>query len=80
MTDRLRQTKLNAISAKILHRKNKAKYEWFNGAVSILTIIIPILFIIAQYVTKGTASEKLVNDLSFALSLALIAVSIMALI
>ena len=80
MTDKLRQTKLNALTAKILHRKSKAKYEWFNGAVAILTVIVPILFIIAQYITKGTTSEELVNDISFALSLVLIAVSVLALI
>jgi len=40
MTDKLRQTKLNAITGKILHRKSKAKYEFFNGAVSILTVIV----------------------------------------
>lgn len=80
MTGKLRQTKLNAISAKILHRKSKAKYEWLNGAVAVLTIIVPILFIIAQYVTKGTTSEKLVNDISFTLALVLIAVSVWAMI
>lgn len=80
MTDKLRQTKLNAISGKILHRRNKAKYEWFNGTVAILTIIVPILFIIAQYVTKGTTSEGLVNNISFSLALVLIAVSVVAMI
>ena len=80
MTDKLRQTKLNAISAKILHRKSKAKYEWFNGIVAILTIIVPVLFIIAQYVTKGTESETVVNNISFALSLILLCISVLAMI
>jgi len=80
MTDKLRQTKLNAITAKILHRKGKAKYELFNGVISILTVIVPLLFIIALYITKGTTSEKLANDASFALSLILIAVSVLSLI
>ena len=80
MTDKLRQTKLNAISAKILHRKSKAKYELTNGIISILTIIVPILFIIAQYVTKGTSSETFINNVSFALSLILISVSVIAMI
>ncbi len=80
MTKKLEQTKLNAISAKILHRKSKAKYELLNSAVAILTIIVPILFIMAQYVTKGTDSEKLLNYISFALSLVLIAVSVWAMI
>ncbi|MEZ5044730.1 MAG: hypothetical protein R2828_32840 [Saprospiraceae bacterium] len=80
MTDKLRQTKLNAITAKILHRKSKSKYEWFNVFFSILTVIVPILFIIAQYVTKGTTSEALINNISFSLSLTLIAVTVLALL
>jgi mobilome CxxCx(11)CxxC protein len=80
MTPKLEQTKLNAISAKILHRESKAKYEWLNGAVAVLTIIVPILFIIAQYVTKGTTAEELFNYISFGLSLILICISIWAII
>jgi len=80
MTDKLTQTKLNAISAKILHRKSKAKYEIIDGAVAVLTIIVPILFIIAQYVTKGTGSQILFDNISFGLSLVLIAISVLAII
>lgn len=80
MTTKLRQTKLNALSAKTLHRKSKSKYEIINGIVAILTIIVPILFIVAQYISKGTPSEELINIVSFILSIILIAVSVLAMI
>ena len=78
MTNKIQQTKLNAISAKILHRRNKWKYEFINGAVLFLTIIVPLLFIIAQFVTKGTNAESTINIVSFILSIILIAISIFA--
>lgn len=77
-TNRLEQTKLNAISAKILHRKSLAKYESRNRVVLILTIIVPILFIIAQFVSVGTKLESIINYISFALSLVLICVSLIS--
>jgi mobilome CxxCx(11)CxxC protein len=80
MTVKIQQTKLNAISAKNLHRKSKWKYEFINGLVLFLTIIVPLLFIIAQYVSKGTESETMINIISFALSVTLIAVSILSMI
>ncbi len=80
MTVKIQQTKLNAISAKNLHRKSKWKYEFINGLVLFLTIIVPLLFIVAQYVSKGKESEKMINIISFALSVTLIAVSIFSMI
>ena len=80
MTSKIEQTKLNALSAKILHRKSKWKYEAINNTILVLTIIVPLLFIIALYVSKGTDYENLINIISFALSIVLIAVSIIALI
>lgn len=80
MTNKIRQTKLNAISGKILHRKGKWKYEFINGLVAILTIIVPLLFIIAQYVSVGTTAENIINVVSFILSIVLIAVSVLAMI
>lgn len=80
MTVKIQQTKLNAISAKNLHRKSKWKYESINGIVLFLTIIVPVLFIIAQYVSKGTESENLINTISFILSITLIAISIYSMI
>jgi mobilome CxxCx(11)CxxC protein len=80
MSAKIQQTKLNAISAKNLHRKSKWKYEFINGVVLFLTIIVPVLFIIAQYVSKGTDSENLINTISFILSVTLISVSIFSMI
>jgi mobilome CxxCx(11)CxxC protein len=78
MTDKLRQTKLNALTAKILHRKGIAKYEWLNVVVGVLTIIVPIFFITAQYVTKGEPAENIINNIGFGLSILLIGVSVLA--
>lgn len=80
MEDKLKQTKLNAISAKLLHRRNIAKYEFINNVILILTIVVPLIFIIAQYVTVGTEYQSLINILSFILSVSLISVSVLALI
>lgn len=80
MQEKLKQTKLNAISATILHRSEKNRYEKLNKLLLILTLIVPLFFIIAQYVTKATEYETLMNSVSFALSIILIAVSIGGLI
>lgn len=80
MQTKIEQTKLNATSAKILHRKSKNKYERINILFLIITLIVPLIFIIAQYVTKGSEFEDLINNISFGLSLLLIAVSFLSLI
>ena len=80
MQRKIEQTKLNATSAKILHRKGKNKYERLNVIFLILTLIVPLFFIIAQYVTKGGEYENLMNNISFGLSLVLIAISFLSLI
>jgi mobilome CxxCx(11)CxxC protein len=80
MTEKIDQTKLNAISAKILHRKSKWKYELINNIVLLFTIIVPLMFIIAQFVAKGTAIENTINLISFVLSITLICVSVASII
>lgn len=80
MQNKIEQTKLNATSAKILHRKGKNKFGRLNVLFLVLTLIVPLFFIIAQYVTKGTEYEFLMNNVSFGLSLVLIAISFLSLI
>lgn len=80
MQHRVQQTKLNAISAKILHRKKKNRYERLNKTFLGLTLIVPLFFIIAQFVTKSTEHETLMNSISFGLSIILMSISIWALI
>ena len=77
---KINQIKLNAISAKNLHRRGIWKYERINNTILVLTIVVPIVFIIALYVSKGTVYENEVNTISFALSITLIAVSVLSLI
>jgi mobilome CxxCx(11)CxxC protein len=80
MNDNIRQIKINAISGKNLHRKSKSKYEVINNSILILTIIVPLLFIIAVYVSKGTDFEVLINTISFILSVLLIIISVISLV
>lgn len=78
MEDKIQQTKLNALSAKLLHRKSKWNYDLYNGIFIILTIIVPLIFIIAQYKSKGTDSEETMNMISFALSIILICTALVS--
>lgn len=80
MQSKIEQTKLNATSAKILHRKGLNKLEKLNITFLVVTLIVPLLFIIAQYVTKDTEYENIVNNVSFAMSLVLIAVTFLSII
>ncbi len=80
MQQRVQQTRLNAISAKILHQKKKNSYERLNKIFLGLTLIVPLVFIIAQFITKATPYEPLVNYISFGLSILLMSLSILALI
>ena len=80
MQSKIEQTKINATSAKILHRKGLNKLEKLNIAFLVVTLIVPLLFIIAQFVTKGTECEKLMNNVSFGMSLLLLAVTILSII
>lgn len=80
MQSKIEQTKLNATSAKILHRKGLNKYEKLNIAFLVITLIVPLLFIIAQYVTKGSEYENLVNNISFGMSLLLISIAFLSII
>ena len=61
MQNKIDQTKFNAISAKVLHRRAKNYYDNLNNLLLVLTLIVPLLFIIAQYVTVGTDYENLIN-------------------
>lgn len=80
MKSKIDQTKQNAISAKILHRKGKWKYELIYNIVLGLTVFVPLMFLIAHYVTKGTDYESIVNVISFVLSVVLIIISVFAML
>lgn len=78
--EKLLQTKLNAISAKLLHRKKKGEFESLNNFITVLTIIVPIAFLSAQFVFKGSQVEDIVNTISYVLSVILIIVAVTSLI
>jgi mobilome CxxCx(11)CxxC protein len=80
MTSKIDQTKLNAIFAIILHRKRMWKFEILNTIIIALTVIVPVTFINAQYVSKGSSYEPTANLLCFMLSIALIGIAVLSLI
>lgn len=80
MESKINQTKLNATSAKILHTKAKKRYDRLNNLILGFTLIVPLFFIIALYITKEGNLESVMNTISFSLSLILIALSILSLI
>jgi mobilome CxxCx(11)CxxC protein len=80
MQNKIEQTKLNATSAKILHRKGLNRLEKLNITFLFVTLIVPLFFIVAQYVTKGTEYENIMNNVSFGMSLLLLAITILSII
>lgn len=80
MNSKIEQAKLNAISARHLHQNGLFRYGLLNNIFLILTVIVPILFIIAQYISKGTAYENVINIISLVLSIVLIAACVLSLI
>jgi mobilome CxxCx(11)CxxC protein len=80
MDDFLNQTRMNALAAKILHCNGIKKYKILSKVYLISTIIIPLFFIIALYISKGTGFESIINIISFILSIFLISYSVYSLI
>lgn len=80
MSEDLLQIKLDALSAKNLHRNRLWRFNVIKIITSILTIIVPILFIIAIYITKATKYEVSMNIVSFIFSILLICFSVAFLI
>lgn len=78
--DFLNQTRMNAIAAKILHCNGIKKYKFLSKVYLISTIIVPLFFIIALYISKGTTFEPIINSISFILSIFLIGYSVYSLI
>jgi len=78
--ERILQTRLNALVAKYVYRKKLAVVRGFEIGVTIATVIVPILFIAAQYVAKGTQAESTMNLIAFIGSAVLICLVVLSLI
>ena len=71
---------MNSIVAKILHHKGIKKYELLQKIYLISIIVVPLFFIIALYISKGSSFEIIINIISFILSITLICYSVLSLI
>lgn len=80
MKEDLRQIRMDSLAAKYLHKKSISFYEKIKIVFLVSTIVTPIVFIVASYVSKGTNIEPLINTISFALSIILISLSVIMLI
>lgn len=78
--DRLTQTRLNALVAKYLYRQKLRIVRGFDMAVTAATVLVPILFITAQWVAKGTTAEGTMNLIAFIGSALLICLAVLSLI
>jgi len=80
MNKRVEQIRTDALVAKTLYTKRLRVANGFKVAINILIIITPILFIAAQYVTKGTALAGLTDTTAFIGSILLLCLAIYTLI
>lgn len=80
MLERITQTRLNALVAKYLYRRKLRIIRGFGIGVTSATVIVPILFIAAQYVAKGTPAESTLNVIAFIGSAVLICLAVLSLI
>lgn len=78
--ERITQTRLNALVAKYVYRQKLAVVRGFEIGVTIATVIVPILFIAAQYVAKGTQAEINMNLIAFIGSAVLICLAVLSLV
>jgi mobilome CxxCx(11)CxxC protein len=57
------QCKMDALSAKYLHERRLAKFRRFNSLVDYLAIAVPVLYLPARYLAKGTAESAFVEHM-----------------
>jgi len=74
------QIRTNALVAKTIHRKRLKKARLFSNILSAFMILVPVVFLAAQYWAKGTTGEQIVNGTAAVGSVLLLCLSVMALI
>lgn len=74
------QTRLNALVAKYLYRQKLRVVRGFEMAVTGATVLVPILFIAAQWVAKGTPAQSTMDLIAFIGSAILICLAVLSLI
>jgi len=78
--DKLKQIKLNAIVAKILHNTKIKKYGLSRSIFSFISISIPIIITAIMFFSKGSDTESLVSIVSFIVSIGVVLWGIVMLI
>lgn len=77
---RIEQIRTNALVAKELHAKKLRGKNGYKIALNAMTIIVPILFLTAQYWAKSTQLETVINIVASLGSIALLCFAIFAII
>lgn len=80
MNKRVLQIRTDALVAEFIYTQRLRKIGYLSNAITILTIIVPILFSSAAFIAKGTCAEPWMNIISGILSAILLSLSILALI
>lgn len=80
LNDKLRQFKMNALSAQVLHAVRINRYSILIKIEKFLTVVVPLLYLILLYISKGTSWETIIGVISTILSILLIGVSVVSLI
>jgi len=79
-TKRIEQIRTNALVAKELHTKKLRGRNGYKIALNVMTIIVPILFLTAQYWAKSTQLEFVINFVASLGSVGLLCMAIIAII
>ena len=77
---RIEQIRTDALVAKSIHTKRLRVANAYKVTLSVLTIIVPVLFLAAQYWGKSTCVESIINIAASIGSVLLLCLSIYALI
>ena len=76
----IEQIRTNALVARTIHRNRLKKARMYSGIISALTVLVPIMFLAAQYWSKGTKGESLVIGAASIGSALLLCLSVVGLI
>ncbi len=80
MLPRILQIRQDALVAKYLYRRELSALKVYQISLTTITVIVPILFIAAQWVTKGTNADPVMSYVSFVGSAMLICLTVYSLI
>lgn len=77
---RIEQIRTDALVAKLIHTKKLRQRNSYKIALNVMTIIVPILFLSAQYWAKATQVEVVMNVVASLTSICLLCLAIYSII